>query len=148
MTVDAGHKKYAGGIILNVKRNLKMNVKKYLLILVAAVSASCFMFAERSIASTLTVPFQNEVVDVNGTIMVNYSFGTNSMIFCYSNESVNSGGTGNISWNNNGQSENGTLPITLVNDANFQGQLADGSGTLTIQNTLSTPSVINCVYGF
>lgn len=111
------------------------------------ISAS-FLISTPAAAANVTVPFQNEIVDVNQTITADYSFGTNSMIFCYSNESINSGGTGNITWSFNGQIKNGTLPITLVNNTNFQGELADGSGTLTIQNTLSTSSIINCVYGF
>jgi hypothetical protein len=96
----------------------------------------------------LTVPFQSVQVGVGETIVANYAFGTNAIIFCYSDQFENIGATGTITWPYNGRTMSGTIPITLVTNINYQGQLADGAGEITIQNAMSTSSTISCQFAF
>lgn len=103
---------------------------------------------QNTFAQNTSVPFENVIVGVNGTINANYSFGPNAIIFCYSDQSQNVTGTANITWPYKGKTQSGTLPITLVTNTNFQGQLADNSGSIHIQNTLPESSNINCVFAY
>lgn len=99
-------------------------------------------------ANALTVPFQNIEVASGASITANYEFGPFVMIFCYANQSQNVGTTGTIAWTQNGNFVYGTIPITLVTNSNFTGQPADPAGTIIIQNTLPTTSILNCEFAF
>ena len=95
-----------------------------------------------------TIPFQNIAVNTNDTITASFAFGPNSLLFCYSDQFQDTGITGNIAWPFQGNMQSSTIPITLATNANFQGQPIDSVGTIVIQNTLSTTSVISCIFAY
>jgi hypothetical protein len=103
------------------------------------------MAATQLIHHKQSVPFQNVVLNQGATLISGYSFGPYSVIFCYTNGSQT---TGNIVWPYHGKRKNGSLPISLVTNGNFQGEFADPNGTIIIQNTAGTPVVVSCQYGF
>ena len=91
-----------------------------------------------------TVPFQNLVLPPNCTVHANYSFGQNSIIFCYENSLQNVGG---ISWTYKGVcTAQQVIPIFLKTQSNIQGSFADANGSLSIQNNLSVPMTLSCQF--
>lgn len=124
-----------------------MNSYKYifLLTIICTACSACYSGPHQCLAPLQRVPFQNLNLGPNCSVQANYSFGANSIIFCYSN-SLQS--TGTVAWTYKRRPASGTLPINLVTNSNFEGSLADPSGMLTILNNLPTTSIISCQFAY
>ena len=109
-----------------------------------------FSFFQTAHAAILTsVPFQNIILNAKETLIANYNFkqplGDFSVLFCYSNDMQN---IDTINWPLNGIRFENFMPITLITNGLFEGQFADKIGTIRITNTLTIPSIVNCVFAF
>src|SRR5437016_8583107 len=95
--------------------------------------------------NTLTVPFQNLYLAPNQSINAADTIGDHRMIFCFANNTENAG---SVSWPYKGTRPASHLPVLLKTDSHLEGQFADNSGTITIQNTTSTQLETGCVFGY
>ncbi|EKD54283.1 MAG: hypothetical protein ACD_60C00100G0020 [uncultured bacterium] len=88
------------------------------------------------------VPFQI-VMDPNSKIIADYSFNPHTQtLVC----KTDSGMPAEVNWVYKDFIHKGTLPITLVDDARFQGELADPEGRVAILNASSVKIVASCDY--
>ena len=117
---------------------------KYTLLVLAIVSSLTLAHATPT-ALSLSVPFQNIILNPNNIIQASYVFGPNAIIFCYEN---NLQSIGSVTWPYHGKSFSSTLSVPLTTNANYQGLFADPTGIITIINNQSTTLVVNCVFGF
>jgi len=95
--------------------------------------------------SAYTVPFNNIILNPNAVISAGYAFGGYSIIFCYTPDLAT---TGIITWPYKGITYSGNLPMSLTNNSNATGQLADSQGTISIRNTLSSAIILSCDFAF
>jgi len=96
-------------------------------------------------AATLSVPFENVIMQSNDVIQANYNFGVFSTIFCFSN---NTQTVGIITWPYAGQMMSGSLPIVLKTNPIFSGSFADPMGTITITNNQPDFQIISCLFAY
>lgn len=93
----------------------------------------------------LTVPFQNVFLTPNAQIQASFSFGVQSLLFCFA---TNTQIVGVITWPFNGSIQTGSLPIFLKTNARFQGQFTDPIGVLTIKNNTKQLLQVGCLFGY
>lgn len=114
-----------------------------------AIALCCIFFSIVTHAETkktlqiLTVPFQNFLLGVNGTIEATFDFGPHPFIFCFEN---NLQTVGIVTWPFKGVINRSTLPITLVTNGNFDGQFSDPTGTITVTNNTAITLVVSCIF--
>lgn len=104
-----------------------------------------FAFSNLCFAGTITyvsTPFQNVILNPNYTIVSNYSFGIEPIIFCFTNSLQT---VGNINWTYKGQNYSAPMPLYLKTNGNYEGAFADSNGTLTVTNNTTTPIVVSCM---
>ncbi len=103
-----------------------------------------FAFSNANFASTTNVstPFQNVLLNPNNTIVSNYSFGIEPIIFCFTNSLQT---VGNVTWTYKGQNYSAAMPLYLKTNGNYQGAYADSNGTLTITNNTGSQIVVSCM---
>ncbi|MBV8803050.1 MAG: hypothetical protein JO131_08860 [Gammaproteobacteria bacterium] len=95
--------------------------------------------------SAYTVPFNNIPLNPNANLSAGYTFGNNAIIFCYTPDLAT---LGVITWPYKGVTYSGSLPMSLTNNSNATGQLADPQGTITIRNTLNSTILVSCNFAF
>lgn len=93
----------------------------------------------------INVPFANITLNPNDIILGTYTFGQNPVIFCFEN---NLQSIGAVTWTYQGKRFSSTLSVTLVTNTNFQGFLADASGTITVRNNQPIPLIVSCLFAF
>lgn len=78
-------------------------------------------------------------------IRANYTFNTNQTLVCtQSTDFIES-----IEWEYKDVWYKGQMPLTLIDNSEFQGQYADPDGTLTITNEFgdpTSPMLVSCEY--
>ena len=116
-----------------------MNFKKILFILLFP----SFVFAGGPLQTS--VPFDNISLTPGSTIEASYNFGQFPIIFCYEN---NLQTVGIVIWPFQGSLFTSTLPITFVTNTEFQGDLADPTGTIAIFNNQTTTLLVSCDFAF
>ena len=111
---------------------------RYIFIIFFALFNTCFAGTITNVAT----PFQNVYLNPNNTIVSNYSFGIEPIIFCFTNSLQT---LGNVNWTYKGQNYSAPMPLYLKTNGNYEGAFADSSGTLTVTNNTSSPMVVSCM---
>jgi hypothetical protein len=111
-------------------------------LIILFIMSCCFISSK---IYAYTVPFNNIQLNQNAVLSAGYAFGGYSIIFCYT---PNLATTGIITWPYKGITHSGNLPMSLTNNSNATGQLADAQGAISIRNTLSSPIFVSCDFAF
>ncbi len=115
---------------------------------ILATSAALFSLSASAFAShsmTLLAPFDFVKLTSKQEVKVQYQFNAaNQVLVCESTPDVNST---RISWQYKGEKYLNSLPITLKDNSQFDGEFADPNGTLKITNNSPVVNVIiSCQY--
>jgi hypothetical protein len=125
-----------------------MKFLKYVAIL--PIAFSCMGVAQAKSDIFYTVPFHNVEVKAANKIYVDYNFGAHTQTLVCTSDQSNDAIT-SLEWVYKDATRKIELPVTLKDDARFEGYYADPEGKLVITNDFGSDSnngsiFVSCEY--